>query len=544
MATNLFGALVISEMVGKNFVFGTVTICAVCALMLIANMLRRQIPFLRRSFMPTAVIAGFLGLLIKEVVFAITDFNIFSEGVLQGVVYHLLPIGFIALCLREKDDYAKEYDKKSAKKEKVNAFKSGSLIVSTYMVQGIVGVLATIVIGCTFIPQLNNAIGIILPLGFGQGPQQASATGMSWDLQGLFSWTGYDNAGQNFGISVAAFGFLWAAIPGVIMINRIAKKRGIQLHKNEYQKSGNTLSTQIEGPDEVPLSESIDKFSLQLCMVGGVYLITLGVLVLLDFLLNLTGVGFLVNLVSTIWGFGWMVAVLMALIAKLIMRKLFRKGIMKRKYPNSYMMNRISGAAFDLSVTASLCVLSVTQLGILWVPLIIISTLGGVVSIFFIRFLANRVYPAYKDEAFLAMYGMLTGTISNGMILLRELDPTFKTHASDDLVSGSTAGIVLGFPLLLLIGMATQGNNIWWVLAIMFVYMCALVFYQIFDFKTKKFIRPVKAAVLADGEKERTDEIGNDNTADNNNDVLNDTTDTNASPDSIVNNTDGTNNDT
>jgi ESS family glutamate:Na+ symporter len=172
----------------------------------------------------------------------------------------------------------------------------------------------------------------------------------------------------------------------------------------------------------------------------------------------------------------------------MILRRLVKTGVMRRKYPNSYMMNRISGTAFDLSITAALCLISVVSLGTLWIPVLLITTIGGLVSIFYLRRLCAHVYKDYPDEAFLAFYGMLTGTIANGMILLREIDKNFETPAADDLVVGSSSAIIMGFPLLLLIAQAPRAGNLWWVSLAIFVYFLALTFYQTKDVIFKKKI--------------------------------------------------------
>jgi ESS family glutamate:Na+ symporter len=170
----------------------------------------------------------------------------------------------------------------------------------------------------------------------------------------------------------------------------------------------------------------------------------------------------------------------------MILRSLVKKGIMHRKYPNSYMMNRISGTAFDISITAALLLISVVALGTLWVPVLLISTVGGLVSIVYLRRLCTHIYKDYSDEAFLVFYGNLTGTIANGMILLREIDKGFETPASDDIVVGSSAAIIMGFPLLLLIAQAPRDGNLWWVSLALIVYFLALTFYQTKDLLFKK----------------------------------------------------------
>ena len=54
------------------------------------------------------------------------------------------------------------------------------------------------------------------------------------------------------------------------------------------------------------------------------------------------------------------------------------------------------------------------------------------------------------------MYGMLTGTASTGVILLRELDGDFRTPASDNMVYQNFPAIVFGFPMMLLATMAPR----------------------------------------------------------------------------------------
>ena len=67
-----------------------------------------------------------------------------------------------------------------------------------------------------------------------------------------------------------------------------------------------------------------------------------------------------------------------------------------------------------------------------------------------------RINGRSFQEGFFSMFGMLTGTASNGMILLREIDPKFETPAANNLVLQSLAAIVFGFPVLLLMGFAPQ----------------------------------------------------------------------------------------
>ena len=57
------------------------------------------------------------------------------------------------------------------------------------------------------------------------------------------------------------------------------------------------------------------------------------------------------------------------------------------------------------------------------------------------------------------MYGMMTGTISSGGLLLRELEPQMETPAANNLVIGSSFAIMLAVPLLVLVGLAPKSTT-------------------------------------------------------------------------------------
>jgi ESS family glutamate:Na+ symporter len=65
----------------------------------------------------------------------------------------------------------------------------------------------------------------------------------------------------------------------------------------------------------------------------------------------------------------------------------------------------------------------------------------------------------------------MTGTASTGVALLREKDPFFKTPAANDIVYGSSMAILLGFPLLLFVGLITLG---WWAIVTVLVTLSSI----------------------------------------------------------------------
>ena len=67
----------------------------IAAAILLAGFLRSKIPFVRKSMMPVAVLAGFLLLIVKQ-----TGLIPFNGVILETLVYHGIALGFIAMSLR------------------------------------------------------------------------------------------------------------------------------------------------------------------------------------------------------------------------------------------------------------------------------------------------------------------------------------------------------------------------------------------------------------------------------------------------------------
>jgi ESS family glutamate:Na+ symporter len=451
-----------------------IQLCYLSTTILLANILRRKISMLSKTLLPTSVIAGFMLLAFRE--FHILPID---QQFMESLVYHMTAIGFIALSLRVND--FKDYNEEKG----INSpgAKSGFVIVSSYLIQAIVGLLITTGLAYTVMPGLFKASGIILALGFGQGPGQANNVGNIYEGMGFVG-------GASFGLAVAAIGFLWACFGGVAYLAYLVSKGKVDL-LGRITPSGMT-SEQIESPEEVPLTEAVDKFTIQVTLVFMVYLVTyLLSIVLTRGIVNAEFLGTLKNtLVPLVWGFNFLIGSMLATAFAALFLKLRKSGIMTHQYQNNYMLNRISGTAFDIMITAALCSISLGDVKMLWLPLLLITTVGGIVTFIYLIFISKHVYKNYKYEGFFSMYGMMTGTVSTGVMLLREIDPSFKTPAANNLVIGSTSAILLGFPLLVLIGLAPRSTEMLFLsILIMAVYLILL---NVFILKDEIFKKKIK----------------------------------------------------
>ena len=159
---------------------------------------------------------------------------------------------------------------------------------------------------------------------------------------------------------------------------------------------------------------------------------------------------------AVIYGFNFLLGVLAASLVKLALRLLKKAGVVKRDYVNSFLMTRVSNFCFDLMVVAGI---AANRLGVLenyWGVILILGVLGAVLTYYYNLFVAKKLFPEYEQEQFLMMYGMLTGTASTGTILLREIDPDFRTPAADNMVYQNFPAIGFGFPMMLLATLAPK----------------------------------------------------------------------------------------
>lgn len=442
--------------------------------LLVANVLRCNLKIMRSSLIPTALIAGLLILVLK----LIPGFNSFiNKSSMEIVTYHALGLGFVALALKN--------NKIESRSTTMKVTETGAVTAATYVIQGIVGLIITIPLFLWW----NNkdffySSGLLLPMGYGQGPGQALNFGKiyeGWSIQ-----EGIAFAGADFGLSIAAIGFLVGSVIGVIYMNYLRRKGRLK-NNNGDNKEVYTLQD-YESEGEIPNSESVDKLSIQVCLVLFVYALVFALMWGIE-KANLGDFG-TKTLKPLVWGFNFLWGTLGGVLVKNVLGLFKKVRIMHREYINNYMLNRISGCCFDIMIVAGTAAISFENLRSFWLPLLIVCTVGAIATFFFVRLCTKHLYPEYPYEGFFSMFGMLTGTASNGMILLREIDPKFETPASNNLVLQTIPAIVFGFPILLLMGFAPQSfHNTCLTLCIL---VGIELLFCLFIFRTKIFKRRKK----------------------------------------------------
>ncbi len=438
--------------------------------LLLGNILRRTIPLFRKCLIPSALLGGTI-LLVTNIICKQFGFVLVDNRLMQVITYHCLAIGFAAMSLKT--------EKSTHKTNKAQVFEFGALQGGTYMLQASIGLLITLVLFlCTrYSDQIVSYVcGLILPLGFGQGPGNA----LSWDINYTNTPAAQFAGNGSFGLSLASIGFVVASVFGVLHIN-IYKKRG-ELFVRKANPTDEIIDQTNPSGEEIPDNESVDKFTMQVGFVALAYALSFGFMYLLGIISDFTN--------SIAWGFNFLWASLAAMLIKFVVKHLRRNNLMHRKYINNYQMDRISGFAFDLMIVAGVSAIEINDIKNYILPIVLLSVIGAAVTYIYIRKVAKECFKGFEHEFFLMSFGTLTGTASNGMILMKEVDPGLRTPTSSLYILSNFPAMVMIAPLLFLLNFA--GQSLTNTIIALCIFFALWVGYTVFLFRRRIFKKRYK----------------------------------------------------
>lgn len=398
------------------------------ALLIGGTLLRNKIPFLQRYLIPANLLAGILGLLVGLNGLGWIDLTSDRLGV---YVYHFLALLFIALGLRAPK-----------KKLGLSSVKFGLIFIASYLVQAIIGLIIAFMLIYSVMPDLFAGIGLLAPLSFGMNPGIAFSIGQNWEQFGF-------DSGGIVGVTFAAFGFLAAYTMGIWLVRTGIRNGEAAYVKSEDELSDDVLTGLVKNPkgnlkEKITTSpESIESFTFHIGLIGFTYLITYGVLKVMEYGLVWSGSE---QEITTLWSFHFIAAAIVAI----AMRKLFDL-VRVSAYVDDVTMTRCSNLFMDFMIVASVAAISFAVVARYWIPLLSISVFAIVATWLLIQFMTNSAFKEFRLERFAAIFGNMTGTLQSGLVLLRILDPAMRSPVSFNLVYGSGLALVFGFPLLILI---------------------------------------------------------------------------------------------
>ena len=395
---------------------GIVHFIIIAGLIVVAKIAKERIPILNKIIIPSALLAGGLGWLLSDQALGLITYD---TRLLEIIIYNSIGLGFIALALRTNE------------KGSFKPFVTGAIIASGYLFQAFLGTLVVVFL----FSELFLGTGFLISLGFSQGPSLAFNIGLGWENQGLVP------LGSGLGIAIASIGFLWGGVVGVIVNNIYARKNKLPLLKIEEK----VISFQVDVDTHSKIT-IFDMLTTNIVLVLLIY----GVVVLIlaftqRFLAPLGGLaGTLSNLV---YGLNFLIGIMVAFGFKRLQRLINAKGVDVLFVTNNYLLQSISSFLFNVLITASVLIVSTASIREYFWFIVIGTTLAGVLTLVYFKWLAYWQFDQYQHEYMIGFYGNNTGVISTGIALVKMIDPELKTPVVQGLVVGSGTALFFAIPL-------------------------------------------------------------------------------------------------
>ena len=379
------------------------SVCILSVFLILGKVFRVKFKLFQRIFLPASIIGGFLGLasgpfglnIIPEFIL-----NVWQQmpGVLINLVFATLFLGVMipgikALWVRGGSQLC-----------------YGMIIGSG---QYFVALLTTALI-LTPVFDVPHAFGTILEIGFAGG--HGTAAGM----EEVFNKIGFP-AGSALAYMSATVGIIIAVVGGIIYIN-IAIRKGYCEHIDaskgipEYKKTG--LIKKEEERYSISTAtvagESIEPMAFHFAIVA--------LAVLIGWLM-LTGIR---KIHPVLEGFPlFPLAMMGGMLVQII-----SKPLKVDKYYDKKSFDRILGVSLDLLVLAAISTLKLDLFLANFWPFIILMIVGIVWIYICLVYLAPRMLPYNWFERGITEYGMQTGVTAIGLLLLRLVDPEYKTDTA------------------------------------------------------------------------------------------------------------------
>jgi ESS family glutamate:Na+ symporter len=397
------------------------------SILLIAGViLRAKIGFFQKFLFPAAIIGGLAGFVLKSLgVIAI------SHDTFVLFAIHLFTISFISIGLTGTG--RKKSAGPGASKSVVRGmFWMACVYVAAISIQALSGGIVIYLTNATASPSMYPGLGMLVGTGFAQGAGQTVALASVWENSFQIQ-----NA-VSVGLTFAAVGYLIASLIGVPLANWGVRKKviadpGVRISRpvlsglflQKEQKSAGKLVTH---------SGNIDGLALQLALVMAVYFLTYYECLAIKSVLPKTLQGLAFGLMF-LWG------IFTAILVRAIIDRL---GILR--FIDTSLQRRITGVSVDYMVVATMVGVEVAAITNHLAPLLLVCIIAGVLTTLLIVYFGRRL-PEYGFERMLAIFGTATGTGASGLMLLRIVDPDFKTPAAAELGLYNAFSIVL-MPIL------------------------------------------------------------------------------------------------
>ncbi|MCM1989420.1 sodium/glutamate symporter [Oceanirhabdus seepicola] len=382
----------------------------ISVLLLAGTAIRAKFKIVQKSLVPSSLIGGILGLILMNLgVIKI------PEAALSQFVFHLFAISFIAIGLMEGKSEGKSSGKKGSF-FKSPVFKGGLWMATffyvIYILQAILGFSVIKVFNLAGFENTIPLLGLLVPTGFAMGPGQAVVAGQ------ILEQLGYQGA-ISVGVSFAAIGFLVCFLIGVPVANWGIRK-GLAKHAGEISEEFLSGVLNKDNPKESAgeltfHAANVETFTVHAALIGMIYLISY-------YFASSVSQFCSASIATAIMGMVWVFGLVFSKLTNSVMNKMNIGHVMSPP-----LFKRIAGWAIDFMVLTTIMSVKISSLGEYLLPVIIICILTAIITAILSYYFGRRIGGDNDFERALVMYGVCTGTTNSGLILLRMIDPEYKT---------------------------------------------------------------------------------------------------------------------
>ena len=403
-------------------------------LLFIGFMLRKKVGIFQNLYLPASLLAGFVGLLLgPQVLGQYTPYHLSISstiaqwpGVLVTVVLGLSFFG---------SESSHNFGKIA-----LSAVTQGGIMHQT---QVIVGMGVTLLM-MPYFPNLPFAFGLTPVFGFHGGHGTANAAGAALAAAGWQDGVAVSN-------TMATAGLLSGIIIGMIIIN-IGVRRGYAQKVSKPQDIPQDIREGFVPVEKrtaigkgVTYNDALDPLALQFAFVGIIY----GSARLLS-----TSLIWVHPLLKEIPLFAC--AMICGALLSFILKKLKMAHYIDRPT-----VNRISGLALDYLVCSAIATLSLKVFSLYMVPLIvtILAVIIGNVVVNF--FFARKMFDVDWFERAMGSFGLESGVLATGLMLLRVIDPKFETTGQESAASSAALCYPWSLPYIMFMPMLAFSVSPW-----------------------------------------------------------------------------------
>lgn len=410
-------------------------IVLLAAVMLIGKYLRVKVPAVQKLLLPSAIVAGFIGLLIGPQVLGalggvlnlgwLENGGLFTDeiyevwGELPGL---LISVVFATLFLGARIPSPVRVAKLVGPQLSIGvAYGSGQYVVGI--------LLGLLVLAPLF--GVEPFFGALIEIAFEGG--HGTAAGM----QPAFDELGIPEAGD-LALAMATVGLVSGIVIGVAVINWGVRTGRTQVVSNIRDQSPDELRGLYAKDSNVPTGRmtarpgSIEPVTLHAAVIG--LAIILGWLILEGLILI---EDLLWGQPESVWSgqdgegttlLGYVPLFPLAMIGGVIIQ-VFLDRTGRTELLDHETMKRIQGLALDILIVAALATISLEAIATYWETFVILSIGGVLFCVVMLLYFTPRIIPAYWLERGVADFGQSMGVTATGLVLLRVADPDDKSPA-------------------------------------------------------------------------------------------------------------------